>query len=145
MKREELIGLLATAATARGYAFHTGEMHLAGGTVRIYPAAWLAPAAVRSHTGRREGETTFRVTLHLMAMPAGETSSSAGTSPESAATEPVWQRLEGDALGIASEIASSPAVCSVENVRCDPARQSLTVHGETSIALTLDVTMWYHL
>jgi hypothetical protein len=132
MKREELIELVRAAATGRGYAFHTGEEHTMGGSVRAWPAAWLVPPAVKEHTGRREGETTFRTTLHLMAIPR-----------EDAEAETLWQGLEGDALSIATLIAESPAVCSVTNIRCTTARQSLTSHGETSVALTCDVTMWF--
>jgi hypothetical protein len=134
MKREELIELVRAAAAGHGYAFHTGEEHTVGGSVRVYPAAWLAPPAVVEHTGRREGETTFRTTLHLMAIPRGD-----------AETETLWQGLERDALSMATLIAESPAVCSVANIRCTPARQSLTPHGETSVALSCDITIWYHL
>jgi hypothetical protein len=132
MKREELIALADRAAAAEGYAFHTGEMHLVNGTVRVYPAAWLAPVAVRSHTGRREGETTWRVTLHLMTLPTGD-----------ASAEAAWGILEGDALAIAGYLAASPAVCEVSAVGCAPAQRSLTVHGETSVALTCEVKMWF--
>ena len=133
MKREELTGLVRTAAAGRGYAFHTGEEHEINGSVRVYPAAWLAPPAVVGHTGRREGETTFRVTLHLMALPQRD-----------AEAEILWQALEKDALSIAIQIAESHAVCSVTNVSCTPARQSLTAHGETSVALSCDVVMWFY-
>lgn len=133
MKREQLTELLRGAAEARGYVFHTGEAHLAGSTVRVYPAAWLTPPIVRSHTGRDEGETTWRVVLHLMTLPTG-----------SCPAETVWQALEEDALQVARRIAASEAVCAVENTGCTPARKSLTVHGEISVALTCDVTMWYY-
>lgn len=133
MKRDRLIGLVADAACAQGYGFHTGEIHLAGGTVRVYPAAWLEPPVVRSHTGRREGETTWRLTLHLMTLPAG-----------AAVSETMWQALEKDALEMAGTIASSDDVCAIENVGCTPARQSLTPHGETSVALACDITMWWY-
>ena len=132
MKRDELTELVGSAATACGYSFHTGEERLINGAVRIYPAAWLTPPVVLSHTGRCEGETTLRITLHLMTLPTDDT-----------APETLWQILEKDALLTVSRLASSPAVCSVSNVGCTPARQSLTVHGETSLSLTCDVTMWY--
>ncbi len=132
MKREELTELVRAAAADLGYAFHTGQEHTMSGTVRVYPAAWLAPPAVRSHTGRGEGETTWRMTLHLMTLPTGGSTADA-----------LWNRLEGDALSIAARLASSPAVCAVSNVGCVPARQSLTPHGETSVALTCDVAMWW--
>jgi hypothetical protein len=69
MKRSQLLKLVATAAAGHGYAFHTGEEHAIGGTVRSYPAVWLLPPVVRSRTGRAEGETTWRLTLHLMTLP----------------------------------------------------------------------------
>jgi hypothetical protein len=134
MKRDRLTAIVGSAAANRGYAFHTGEEHSIGGTVRVYPAAWLAPVAVAEHTGRREGETTLRIILHLMALPTG-----------GAETESAWQTLEKEALSMVSEIAASPEVCSVGRVRCSPARGSLTVHGECSVALECDVTMWYYL
>lgn len=139
MKRKELIELVRAAAFGRGYTFHTGEEHTIGGSVRAYPAAWLVPPAVSEHTGRREGETTFRVTLHLMALPAGarEAGGEGG--------ETLWQALERDALSVARELAGSPAVCAVRNVRCIPARGSLTPHGETSVALSCDITLWFHI
>lgn len=133
MKRGLLTELVRDAASAGGYAFHAGETHLINGTVRVYPALWLIPPVLRSHTGREEGETVWRITLYLMTMPAG------GGSVES-----VWQRLERDALGIALSLADSSAVCEVANAGCVPAQRSLTVHGEISVALTCDVTIWYY-
>ena len=132
MKREELVELIRGAAVAAGYAFHTGQEHRMGGAVRIWPAAWLAPPEVCSHTGRREGETVFRITLHLSALPS-----------EGTEVETLWQGLERDALRMTTFLAESTAVCAVSNVQCTPARQSLTPHGETSVALVCDVTMWY--
>jgi hypothetical protein len=132
MKREQLTALVASAASALGYAFHTGETHLASSTVRVYPAVWLSPLALRSRSGRSEGETTWRLTLHLMALP---------TEPQ---VEALWQTLEDDACRIARTLAASGAVCAVENISCAPAQRSLTTHGEISLALTCDVTMWYY-
>jgi hypothetical protein len=132
MKREQLTQLVKTAAETRDYAFHTGDEHLINSTLRTYPAAWLCPPVVKSKSGRTEGEVTWRVTLHLLTLPTG-----------AATAENTWQELEKDALSLAADIALSPAVCSVSNVDCTPARGSLTVHGETSVALALDVTMWY--
>jgi hypothetical protein len=132
MKRDRLIEIVSAAAKAQGYAFHTGEEHLATSTVRVYPAVWLAPPTVKAHTGRAEGETTWRLTLHLMTLPTA-----------AAQAEAVWQALERDALEIAGSIAMSDEVCAIANVGCTPARQSLTVHGETSVALSVDVTSWF--
>jgi hypothetical protein len=132
MKRKQLIALVEEAAVAQGYAFHTGEERTINSTVRVYPAVWLVPPALRAHTGRAEGETTWRLTLHLMTLPAG------GVQPES-----LWRGLESDALEIAGTLALSPAVCAVGGVQCAPGRGSLTVHGETSVTLTLDVTLWF--
>lgn len=137
MKRETLIELVRAAAVRLGYAFHTGEEHTVGGSVRAYPAAWLVPPEVKEHTGRREGETTFRVTLHLMALPAG------AEQVGGEGGETVWQALECDALAVAREIAESDAVCAVSNVRCIPARGSLTAHGESSVSLVCDMKLWY--
>ncbi len=133
MKRNRLTELVAEAAAVAGYAFHTGEEHLINGSVRVYPAAWLAPPVVKAHTGRSEGETTWRLALHLMTLPAGETLS-----------EAVWRVIESDALAMVARLAESAEVCAVENVQCTPASRSLTVHGETSVALVCDVTMWYY-
>jgi uncharacterized radical SAM superfamily Fe-S cluster-containing enzyme len=58
-------------------------------------------------------------------------------------SEAVWQELEKDALGIATRMARSTEVCAVENIRCNPSRQSLTSHGETSVTLECEITMWY--
>lgn len=113
-------------AASRGYAFHTGEDHTAGGVVRVYPAAWMSPAAVVGHSGRREGETTFRVALHLMTLTGDR------------------ETLEADALAIAAAAAQSPRVSSVSNVKAQPAAQSLTAHGEISVTLTLDAALWYY-
>jgi hypothetical protein len=132
MKRERLIEIVSAAAIAQGYAFHTGEEHLANSTVRVYPAVWLAPPVVKAHIGRAEGETTWHLTLHLMTLPTG-----------AAQAEAVWQTLERDALEIAGTIAMSTDVCAIANVGCTPARQSLTAHGETSVAMGMDVTVWF--
>lgn len=133
MKREQLTELIRGAVSGEGYDFHTGETHLAGGTIRAYPAAWLEPPVVIEHTGRNEGETTWRVSLHFMALPV-----------ENVSGETIWERLEADALAVTRRLADSQAVCSVDKTACIPARRSLTVHGEISVALTFDVTTWYH-
>jgi len=128
-----LTGLVAAAATAAGYAFHTGEEHTAGATVREYPAAWLAPPALTGRTGRGEGDETWTLALHLMALPDAAT-----------ATEDVWRALEADAAAIVRTLADAPEVCSVERVGCKPRRQALTAHGECSITLGCEVTIWYY-
>ncbi len=133
MKREQLIELIHGAVSAQGYVFLTGETHLAGSTVRVYPAAWLEPPVLLSRTGRCEGETTWRLRLYLMTLPAGSSS-----------TETMWQMLEGDALRVTRLIADSETFCSIGNIGCTPARKSLTVHGEISVVLSCDVTMWYY-
>ncbi|MDR2912058.1 MAG: hypothetical protein LBV38_01970 [Alistipes sp.] len=127
---KKLTAIVHQAVTARGYSFHTGEERLANGTVRLYPAAWLLPPEVRRKTGRREGEVTWRLTLHLMSLP--------DTQPSS-----TWQSIEDDALKVATALSDSPEVCSVSAIRCTSSRGSLTVHGETSVTLTCDVTTWY--
>ena len=132
MTRDLLVEIVAQVATAYGYNFHTGEEHLINSSVRNYPAAWLTPPVVCARTGRREGEITWRLTLHFMALP------DAGVPAEN-----TWRGLERDAIETVKGVAEFPEVCAVENVRCTPADRSLTVHGERSVALTCDVTMWY--
>jgi hypothetical protein len=134
MKRAQLTQLLGDAAMAAGLAFHTGEEHTLNGTVRVFPAAWLNPPVVRARSGRDEGEITLRITLHLMALPGAATGGD---------FEAQWAALETEAMAIATAVASSPAVCGVAGVGCTPARGSLTAHGELSVTLTADVTMWY--
>ncbi len=133
MKREELTDVLRTAAADAGYAFHTGAAHRMNGSVRIYPAAWLEPLVLKSAKGRTEGDLTYRVTLHMMALPA------------SAEREALWTGLEEDALAIARAAASNPAVRQAANIACTPAEQSLTTHGEVSVTLACDITMWYYI
>lgn len=103
------------------------------GSVRVYPAAWLEPPLLKSAEGRTEGDLTYRVTLHMMALP----SLSAG--------EALWSGLEEDALSVARAAAANPAVRRVSNVSCTPAGQSLTAHGEVSVTLQCDITMWYYI
>ena len=134
MKRDRLTGLVRTIAGERGYTFHSGEEHLMNGAVRVYPAVWLTPPAVKTHSGRNEGETVWRLTLHVMMLPT-----------ENTTAETLWQKEESDALRMVAELVSSPDVCSVTNVGCTPSRRSLTTHGETSVTLTCDITMWYYL
>ncbi len=133
MKREELTEVLCAAASHAGYTFHTGAAHRMNGTIRVYPAAWLEPPVLKSSEGRREGDVTYRVSLHLMALPS------------SADRESLWTGLEEDALSIARAAASNPAVRQVSNISCTPAGQSLTAHGEVSVTLACDVTMWYYI
>lgn len=135
MKRELLTSIVAAAASRAGYAFHTGEMQTLSSTVRKYPAAWLAPLTVKKSTGRAEGEITYRVALHLMSLPAAAVSAAVSGEP--------WSAMERDALSMAADIALSDSVCSVAAVACSPARQSLTPHGENSLMLELDATLWY--
>ncbi len=130
MKRRLLTQIVSSAAAGCGYAFHTGEEHLIPSSVRTWPAAWLTPPTVHNHTGREEGETTFAVNIHLMALPGGD-------------TETVWQAMEADALAIATAVARSEAVLAVTDIRCTPQKQSLTPHGESSVTLSCRVTMWY--
>lgn len=131
MRREELIEIVHRAVAAEGYAFHTGEVHTVGGIVRVWPAAWLSPPAMQKIDGRREGEATWRVTLHFMALPAGSSA------------ESLWSTLERDALSVAGGIAADEAVCAIANVSCTPARGSLTPQGEVSVALQADITLWF--
>lgn len=135
MKRELLTSIVAQAASDAGYAFHTGEMQTLASTVRQYPAAWLAPPTVKKSTGRTEGEITYRLALHLMTLPAAAPSGASAAEP--------WSAMERDALLIAADVALSSEVCSIASVACAPARQSLTPHGENSMTLELDVTLWY--
>lgn len=134
MRRDVLTRLVSTAATAAGYAFHTGEEHTAGATVRDYPAAWLAPPTLTGRTGRGEGDETWTLALHLMALPEGVT-----------AAEDAWRALEADAAGIVRALADAPEVCAVGEVSCKPRRQALTAHGECSVTLGCEVTIWYYL
>lgn len=60
---------MCAAATAAGYAFHTGLPHRINSTVRTYPAAWLEPPVLRSVAGRTEGSVTYRTVIRLMALP----------------------------------------------------------------------------
>ncbi len=138
MNRNRLTVLISAAASAHGYAFHSGDEHAMNGTLRVYPAAWLTPPVMRAHSGRSEGETTWRLTLHLMNLPRGASGSSS-----SSVSQALWRELETHALAIASSLAASDEVCAVDNVGCTPSSGSLTVHGEISVALTCDVTMWY--
>ncbi len=133
MKREKLLEIVSSAVAAESYAFHTGELQNLSGTVRLYPAVWLAPPVVKKSTGRNEGELTYRLSLHAMKLPT-----EAGLATE------IWSALERDALSIAAEIASRPEVCSISGVSCTPASQSLTPHGEVSVELVCEVTLWYH-
>jgi hypothetical protein len=131
MKREKLTELLRAAAETAGYAFYSGPQHRMNGRIRNYPAAWLRLPELKSQSGRKEGEITYRTTLHLLALPS------------SVEKEEVWNRLESDALTIAGIIAAADAVCRVDNISCTPAECSLTAHGECSATLVCDVTLWY--
>ena len=134
MKREKLVEIVDAAVRAEGYAFYSGEAQGLNGTVRVWPAAWLTPPVVKSCTGRAEGEAVYRIVLHLMVLPS--------SSPEH---KTVWERLERDALTIAGSIACCPEVCAVGGISVTPARGSLTVNSEVSVALTADITMWYYI
>lgn len=132
MKREKLIEITGRVAADEGYAFASGEEHAIGSTVRSYPAAWLLPPAIESHSGRREGETVYRIVMYLMVLP----SSAAGC-------EALWEKLERDALSIVAAIAVDSEVCAVEKVSVTPARGALTANGEVSAMLEAEVKMWY--
>lgn len=151
MKRETLIEITRKAATGKTYAFHTGSPFEIGGSVRAYPAAWLEPLAVKKHTGRTEGETTWHLVLHLMMLPGTNPGTNSATNPGTNSgagaenqNENLWNTLEGDALAIATTVASQPEICTLTNISCKPARQSLSAHGELSVTLECDATMWYN-
>jgi hypothetical protein len=133
MKRDELTDIIRDAAIAMGYSFHTGATHRAGSEVRVYPAVWLEPPVMKSCDGRTEGSVTYRATLHLLALAT------------TAGNESLWERLEVDAIALKCLLESDSRVSRVSAVSCTPASQTLTPHGEVSVTLTCDVTMWYYL
>jgi hypothetical protein len=133
MKRNELTDIFREAALTVGYAFYTGPIHRAGGEVRRYPAAWLEPFVMKTCDGRAEGCVTYRATLHLMA-PA-----------TMVGNDSLWEGLEIDAIALKCGVEQDTRVCNVSAVTCTPASQTITAHGEVSVTLSCDVTMWYYL
>lgn len=133
MKKNELIGAFRQAAMASGYAFATGQPHRINGEVRVYPAAWLEPAVLKSAEGRTEGCVVYRAVMHLMELP-----SQAGQQ------ESLQAALEADALAIVRSVGADENVCEVSAVSCTPGAQSLTAHGEVSVTLSCDVCMWFY-
>lgn len=159
MKRDTLTGLIARAALDRGYSFFMGEEHEFSGAAREFPAAWLVPPSVVAVTGREEGEITYRVVLHLAALggadDCGASGGSDGTDESGSGVAGIvgesgyeigglWAGLERDARRIVVALASDAEVTAVTGVSCTPARQSLSVHGEESVALKCDVKMSYY-
>jgi hypothetical protein len=133
MKKEKLTDVLRAAATSAGYAFHTGLAHRMNGSVRVYPAVWLEQPVLKSIAGRTEGEATYRTTIHVMSLPSAT------------GKEAVWARLEQDALAIVRSATADDAVCRTGSISCTPAEGSLTVHGECSVTLMCDITLWYYI
>lgn len=133
MKREVLTDILREACVAAGYAFYTGPVHRAGGEVRAYPAAWLEPPVMKSSEGRGEGTLTYRITLHLMAL------------PQAGGQDGMMAALETDALAVTGMAGGDDRVCGVSAVSCVPAAQTLTAHGEMSVELSCEAVMWYYL
>lgn len=133
MKRDELTDIFREAALAVGYAFYTGPTHRAGGEVRTYPAAWLDPPIMRSCNGRAEGQVTYHVTLHLMVLAT------------MVGNESQWEGLETDTMSLKRAVEQNVQVSKVSAVASAPTAGSLTAHGEVSVTLTCDVTMWYYL
>lgn len=131
MKREKLTEVLRCAAADAGYAFHTGPLHLMSAGVRVYPAAWLEPPVLKSAKGRAEGVAVYRVTMHMMSLPAAS------------GKEQLRSGLEDDAVAAAKAIAANEAVCGVSDISCTTAERSLSTHGEVSVTLTCDVSMWF--
>lgn len=132
MKRNELTEALRAASGAEGYAFHTGPARLINGEVRIYPAVWLEPPAILSAAGRCEGDIAYRITAHLMTLPA-----------KADERETLWAKLERDALAIARRLTADACIRDVSGISSTPAARSLTVHGEVSVTIKCDVTVWY--
>lgn len=144
MKRDTLTGLIECTVLARGYTFHTGEEHELNGAVREFPAAWLVPPSVVAVTGREEGEITYRVVLHLAALGGADDCGASGGSDGADEIGGLWAGLERDARRIVAALASDAEVTAVTGVSCTPARQSLSVQGEESVALKCDVKMSYY-
>ena len=145
MKRQSLTTLTQQVAAANGYAFHSGPAHEIGATVRAYPAAWLEPPTVKKSTGRAEGEITYRTTLHLMTLPTATLSDlSLSTTPvdQDPNTDP-WAALETHAMSVAGQLASQNEVCAVTNLSITPARHSMSAHGEISVTMECDITLWF--
>jgi hypothetical protein len=133
MKRDELTDIFREAALAVGYSFYTGAIHRAASEIRTYPAAWLEPLVMKSCDRRTEGSVIYRATLHLMALPTAQ------------GNEGLWEGLETDALTLKHTVEQDSRVSRVSTVSCIPASQTLTPHGEVSLTLTCEVTMWYYL
>jgi hypothetical protein len=133
MNREEFTEIFRETALAVGYEFHMGPTHRVGGEVRAYPAVWLEPLVMKSCEGRTEGSVTYRATLHLM------------TLPTMVGADSLWHGLEADAITIKCGVEQDSRVSEVSLVSCAPASQTLTAHGEISVTLTCNVTMWYYL
>jgi hypothetical protein len=131
MKRERLTQIVEQAANACGYSFHSGEAHKINSALRKMPAAWLMPPVVKSKTGRTECEVKYHIVMHLMAGGSG-----AGDA---------WGGLERDAAKICSLMAAEVDVCSIANISFSPDCGSLSAHGEVSVTVEADVTVWYYL
>ena len=127
MNRTHLEGVAEALAVQAGYSFHTGPEGDMGHTVRSYPAAWLAPLSLHTVEGRRHGQATYDMTLHLM-------HSGARLSP--AERRAALARMENDALDIFSALSSDARVLCVDQLSVKPGTFVLTPHGEVAQTAT---------
>lgn len=127
MNRTHLEGVAEALAVQAGYSFHTGPESDMGHTVRSYPAAWLAPLALNAVEGRRHGQATYDMKLHLMC-------SGARLSP--AERRAALGRMEEHALGIFTALSADARVLSVAQLSVSPAAFTLTPHGEIAQTAT---------
>lgn len=130
MFRQQLSAALETAVREAGYAFYRGFEYRLNEKPLRFPAAWCAPPKMIRIDGRREGEATYRVTLHLMEK---------NLRYDETLKEQAWDRMERDALRIIRRAESCDEMFCAENIALTPAEFSLTVHGELSMKAEFDI------
>lgn len=128
MTRKIVSDALAQAASAAGYAFHSGADYRIPTSIVAYPALWLTPPAIIALEGTHAGRIRYALRFHLMRI-----------TPKKEQPGDPWEPLEADALAIHRLLRENRALREVEFKNCTPGEFALTNHGEVSVEVRMEV------
>ena len=129
----QLTEAIKEAARECGYEAYSGFAHRLNSTIEILPAAWIEPAKLISHTGRKECRDTYRVTLTLITPEPAD-----GEKGESA-----WDALEDDAGKITELLSGRSFVIYATMLKNLCVLGNLTEKGEISTTAEIEAEVIY--
>lgn len=104
-------------------------------TINEFPAAWLAPPALKSVEGRSQGVMCYKVTLKLMKLTDTSLSDS---------NAPLMNDLQQDALCIVDTLREQDDVCDITAVKCTPLTGPQTPSRDVSLCVEMDLHAYFN-